>query len=92
MNLVVAIPTKTELPISDRANLALCSFVPVCLMKHIPIWLQNSTPNPRDVTKFTTKIAFCSIGYPPMISLSNHMKPMSSKKTKNTQNEMNMEI
>lgn len=62
MNLVVAIPTRTVEPISDRAFFALSSRVPAYLMKFIPIWLQNSTPNPRLVTKFTTNTAFYSTG------------------------------
>jgi len=62
MNLVEAIPTRTELPISYKAFLALVSLSPVCLIKFMPMWLQNSTPNPRLVTRFTTKTAFISIG------------------------------
>ena len=62
MNLVDAIPTRTELPISCRAFLALVSLSPVYLMKFIPMWLQNSTPKPRLVTRLTTKTAFISIG------------------------------
>ena len=85
MNLVDAIPTKIELPNSDRAFLALISLVPNCLMKFIPIWLQNSTPNPRLVTKFTTNTAFISTGNPPTTSFSIHMHPINSKKTKKTQ-------
>lgn len=62
MNLVDAIPTKTELPISANAFLALYSLVPFYLMKLMPTWLQNSTPNPRLVIRFTTNTAFISMG------------------------------
>lgn len=37
INLVDAMPTKTELPISAKAFLALSSLVPVYLMKFMPI-------------------------------------------------------
>jgi hypothetical protein len=59
INLVVDMPTNTELPIWLRAFLALSSLVPLYFMKFIPIWLQNSTPKPKEVTKFTTNTALC---------------------------------
>jgi hypothetical protein len=62
MNLVDAIPTRTELPISLKAFLALTALVPFYLMKLIATWLQNSTPNPKLVIKLTTKTAFISMG------------------------------
>ncbi len=37
MNLVDAIPTRTELPISERALIALVYLSPAYLMKFIPI-------------------------------------------------------
>ena len=61
-NLVLAIPTTTELPMLFIAFMDLSYRVPLYLKKFIPIWLQNSTPNPSDVTRFTTKTAFISIG------------------------------
>lgn len=62
INLVEAIPTSTELPISVKAFFALVSLSPGYLIKFIPIWLQNSTPKPKLVTKLTTNTAFISIG------------------------------
>jgi hypothetical protein len=85
INLVLAIPTRTEEPISDRALLLLVSLEPIYLMKFIPIWLQNSTPKPSEDTKLTTNTAFCSIGNPYKTIFSIHMHPISSKKTKKTQ-------
>ena len=61
-NFVVAIPINTEAPISLRAFLALSILVPFCLMKLIPMWLQNSTPKPRLVIKLITKTPFHSMG------------------------------
>lgn len=58
INLVDAIPTSTELPISASALIALVYLSPACLMKFIPIWLQNSTPKPREVIRLTTNTAF----------------------------------
>ena len=58
INLVDAIPTSTELPMSARALIALVCLSPGYLMKFMPMWLQNSTPKPRLVTKLTTKTAF----------------------------------
>ena len=57
MNFVDAIPTNTEEPISPRALLALASLVPGCFRKFMPTWLQNSTPKPNEVIRFTTKMA-----------------------------------
>ena len=92
MNFVVAIPTSTDEPISARAFLALSSLVPLCLMKFMPMWLQNSTPNPRLVTRLTTNTAFCSTGYPPKTILSSHIIPINSKKTRNTHAVIKTEI
>lgn len=88
-SLVEAIPVTTELPIAFMAFMARSFLVPRCLRKFIPIWLQNSTPNPRLVMRLTTKTAFISIGYPPRTILSIHMHPISSKKTKKTQRAIN---
>lgn len=91
-NLVNVIPTRTELPISLRALYALISLLPDYDIKFIAIWLQNSTPNPKLVTKFTTNTALCSIGYPPNTSLRIHILAINSKKTRNTHNVINNEI
>ena len=92
MNLVKVIPTSTELPISPSAFLALSSLVPVYFMKFIAMWLQNSTPKPKLVTRLTTRIPFISISKPPQMIFSIHIVPMSSKKTRNTLKTMNTEI
>ena len=91
-NLVKVIPTRTELPISLRALFALIYFFPVCAIKFMAIWLQNSTPNPKLVTRFTTKTALCSIGKLPNTSLRTHMDPINSKNTKNTHRVIKTDI
>ncbi len=86
-NLVEAIPTTTELPMLFIAFMARSSLLPVYLMKFIPMWLQNSTPKPIDVTRLTTKTAFISIGYPPITMLNIQQTPISWKKTIKTQKD-----
>ena len=65
--------------------MALSWRVPFYRMKFIPIWLQNSTPKPRLVTRLTTSTALISSGYPPTTTFSIQQIPMSSKKVKNTE-------
>ena len=61
INLVQAIPTKTEVPIVDIAPVTLSHLLPSHNLNLITIWATNSTAKPIQVTKFTTLTALISI-------------------------------
>lgn len=61
ISLVVIIPVKTVLPISNKARLALSGFDPVYFRNEVMICIENSTASPTHITKFTTETAFTSV-------------------------------
>ena len=93
MNLVHAIPTKTDVPIVYIASLTLSHLFPSHNLNLIIIWATNSTANPIQVTKFTTLTALISIYIiiftinttkPPNITFVSHIVPIKLKAIKNT--------